>query len=322
MEPFRPSCLVLLHSGRPVAIMKEHTEKVPVGDDARTAEATNARTTCSSSCGSLHRDSRPYFGACQDGDRRSAVASTGACPTCEARPYPGELAVWIPPRRARFASVRGCGSVRIPAEWTRPTWGWPMMRYISLFLRSRLPAAPLGAVPSPCPTFRACRNRKKHPRFDSASNGVVDDTTHQADRTAFDAIEGSATAWALYTRSPAGNAIRTRIRRRQSGDRAARRPSDHKTLRQPERSDRGRHRDHHRPDAHQRQGHLPQRCFPDQESRSAFPRARPFVPCACRRSPRRWLRRSRARSTLLRIAAWQCRGRRAASAGRPSRCRY
>src|SRR5882724_9987772 len=47
---------------------------------------------------------------------------TGACPTCEARPYPGELAVWIPLLDcARFASVRGCGSVRIPAESTRPT---------------------------------------------------------------------------------------------------------------------------------------------------------------------------------------------------------
>jgi len=69
--------------------------------------------------------------------------------------------------------------------------GGPMMRYISLFLTlAAAGCARLAPVPSTVPDLPGLPESQEAPAaFDSASNGVVDDATHQADRTAFDAIE-------------------------------------------------------------------------------------------------------------------------------------
>src|SRR2546425_11197124 len=66
-----------------------------------------------------------------------------------------------------------------------------MMRYISLFLTlAAAGSARLAPVPSTVPDLPGLPESQEAPAaFDPASNGVVDDATHQADRTAFDAIE-------------------------------------------------------------------------------------------------------------------------------------
>jgi CxxC motif-containing protein (DUF1111 family) len=66
-----------------------------------------------------------------------------------------------------------------------------MMRYISLSLMIAVAnCARLALVPSTLPELPGLPESQEAPAaFDSASNGVVDDATHQADRTAFDAIE-------------------------------------------------------------------------------------------------------------------------------------
>ena len=66
-----------------------------------------------------------------------------------------------------------------------------MMRYISLFLTlAAAGCARLAPVPSTVPDLPGLPESQEAPAaFDFASNGVVDDATHQADRTAFDAIE-------------------------------------------------------------------------------------------------------------------------------------
>src|SRR5256712_1493499 len=66
-----------------------------------------------------------------------------------------------------------------------------MMRYISLFLTlAAAGCARLAPVPSTVPDLPGLPESQEAPAaFDSASDGVVDDATHQADRTAFDAIE-------------------------------------------------------------------------------------------------------------------------------------
>src|SRR6267378_2475326 len=83
-------------------------------------------------------------------------------------------------------------AVKIPAESTRPSDGeGPMMRYISLSLMIAVAnCARLALVPSTVPELPGLPESQEAPAaFDSAANGVVDDATHQADRTAFDAIE-------------------------------------------------------------------------------------------------------------------------------------
>src|SRR6267143_21180 len=76
-----------------------------------------------------------------------------------------------------------------------------MIRYISLFLTlAAAGCARLAPVPSTVPDLPGLPESQEAPAaFDFASNGVVDDATHQADRTAL----GLST-----TRSPAENAIR------------------------------------------------------------------------------------------------------------------
>src|SRR5438132_6788457 len=66
-----------------------------------------------------------------------------------------------------------------------------MMRYISLFLTlAAAGCARLAPVAGTVPDLPGLPESQEAPAaFDSASNGVVDDATHQADRTAFDAIE-------------------------------------------------------------------------------------------------------------------------------------
>jgi CxxC motif-containing protein (DUF1111 family) len=66
-----------------------------------------------------------------------------------------------------------------------------MLRYISLFLTLAVAGcARVAPVPSPVPDLPGLAEAQEAPAaFDSASNGVVDDATHQADRTAFDEIE-------------------------------------------------------------------------------------------------------------------------------------
>jgi hypothetical protein len=64
-----------------------------------------------------------------------------------------------------------------------------MMRYISLFL-TLAAAGCARVVPSTVPDLPGLPESKEAPAaFDSASNGVVDDATHQADRTAFEQVE-------------------------------------------------------------------------------------------------------------------------------------
>src|SRR6266478_4517135 len=80
-----------------------------------------------------------------------------------------------------------------------------MMRYISLFLTlAAAGCTRLAPVPSTAPDLPGLPESQEAPAaFDSASNGVVDDTTHQADRTAFDAIEE------IQERVPSSETIRT-----------------------------------------------------------------------------------------------------------------
>jgi len=204
-----------------------------------------------------------------------------------------------------------------------------MIRYISLFLT--LAAAGLrspGAVPSTVPDLPGLPESQEAPAaFDFASNGVVDDTTHQADRTAFDAIEEISDGLGpLYNaqscrechQNPASGGVSqvAELARRPSGSA--------RTLRQPERSDRrgtviitGRTLINDR-------AICPSAAFPDQEIQERVPvEARPFVPCACRSVLfGDGFVEAVPDETLLRIAAWQCRETKGASAGRPSRCRY
>src|SRR5437870_10353958 len=66
-----------------------------------------------------------------------------------------------------------------------------MMRYISLCLTlAAAGCARLAPVPRTVPDLPGLPESQEAPAaFDSASNGVVDDATHQSDRTSFDAIE-------------------------------------------------------------------------------------------------------------------------------------
>lgn len=69
--------------------------------------------------------------------------------------------------------------------------GAPMMRYISLLLAlAAAGCARVTQVPSTLPDLPRLPESQEAPAaFDSASNGVVDDATHQADRTKFDEVE-------------------------------------------------------------------------------------------------------------------------------------
>src|ERR1700730_9429688 len=69
--------------------------------------------------------------------------------------------------------------------------GAPMMRYISLCLMlAAAGCARVAPVPSFVPDLPDLQGSQEAPAaFDSKSNGMVDDATHEADRTKFDEVE-------------------------------------------------------------------------------------------------------------------------------------
>jgi hypothetical protein len=66
-----------------------------------------------------------------------------------------------------------------------------MMRYISLFFAlAAIGCARVAPMPSTMPDLPGLPDSQEAPAaFDSASNGVVDDATHQADQKAFEEVE-------------------------------------------------------------------------------------------------------------------------------------